>query len=373
MRKKIVIIVGFYPMIKGGAEYQMRIIADALKKHFDIVFVYIGDAPSSPVEKTVMKMIEGYKVYKIKTGSKIDRYFAWYFLSRRIKRIIKKEQPDIVYQRVLKIMSFYLAKFQKELNYKFFIHIADLYSITFDNGIKDKLKKKIFDNICKTKTEFIVQTEEQNQIIQKLGRTPILQMYNLHPVTNVSKETLQKKQKDSVKNIVWVANIKPIKQLDVVVKLAKYFLNNEKIHFTIIGNVQEESYAAPFLTKMNSLPNVTHYTGKDNLFINKFLEEQAHLVINTSVCEGFSNVFIQGWLKGVPVYSLNSNPDSLFDKYPILGKDFMNSYEEMKEEIAKFSNSDFNIEDSMRCFNLAQKLFYVEDNIYRLKNILKTS
>ena len=60
-KQKILLITGIYPRFKGGAEYQMRLIADQLKEEYEIVFVYLGDIPGEIVKKTYNETIEGYK------------------------------------------------------------------------------------------------------------------------------------------------------------------------------------------------------------------------------------------------------------------------------------------------------------------------
>jgi len=46
--------------------------------------------------------------------------------------------------------------------------------------------------------------------------------------------------------------------------------------------------------------------------VNRLLE-RSHLLVNTSEWEGFSNTFIQAWMRSVPVITLGVNPDGLLD------------------------------------------------------------
>lgn len=374
IRKKIVVVSGFYPIVKGGAEYQMRLIADALRDDYEVVFLYLGDAPSYFVDETKCFEKEGYKVYELSTSSKMDRYTFKYFHSRELIKILKLEKPDYVYQRVLKFMSLYLGIFSKQLNYEYFIHIADLFSISFDNTIRGRLKKIHFNILKRFAPEFIVQTSEQAEILKNLGTEPKLQIYNIHPSVEseiVKKSICLKSSITDDKYVLWVANVKPIKRLEFFLDLAEYFQDDISYKFIIIGDIQDVGYAAPLLKRAKSLSSVIHYGGKDNVFINHLILSKANLIVNTSDSEGFSNVFIQAWMRGVPVLSLNSNPDKLFDKYPCFGKFCNGSISELIKFTRKIIESENNVESAWECYEISSQLFAQDNNIKYIESLFK--
>jgi glycosyltransferase involved in cell wall biosynthesis len=47
--------------------------------------------------------------------------------------------------------------------------------------------------------------------------------------------------------------------------------------------------------------------------VNNLLS-QSHILVNTSQSEGFSNTFIQAWMRKVPVVSLQVDPDHIIER-----------------------------------------------------------
>ena len=82
------------------------------------------------------------------------------------------------------------------------------------------------------------------------------------------------------------------------------------------------------------------YLGEKSVDEVNHILSQSHIIVNTSRYEGFSNTFIQAWLRSVPVVSLNSNPDGL-----LTGKKlgfWSESYSQLRYDVARLIiNDDF--------------------------------
>ena len=295
-----------------------------------------------------------------------------YAYSRQIYKVLRTERPDFVYQRVLKFVSYYISKFQKELKFKHFIHVADLFTLEFRNeSLRDRFNFYFFKKTISNSPQFVVQTKEQTLLLSKYRVKPSLQIYNMHPSQKIEAISIAKGKIDRrKKTIVWIANIKPIKQLEVFIDLAEHYFKDDGFQFTVIGDVQDDRYGRPLVNRINLLPNVTHHTDKDNTFVNQYLLKEASLVVNTSKSEGFSNVFIQSWLRGVPVLSLNSNPDGLFDSYPQLGAYCENNTTELENKVIELLDSHTYVSRAECCYDIAMDLFTFS-NIDRLKQLFK--
>src|SRR5690606_24473083 len=116
---KICVFCGFYPLVKGGAEYQSKLIAQSLKKRGHNVF-YVSYGHS---EKTT-KNIDDFIVYTLPLPARLDRMSLNVFYSKNFTKIFSYEKPDVIYQRVLNSFSFYLSKYCKSTKTPFAIHIA---------------------------------------------------------------------------------------------------------------------------------------------------------------------------------------------------------------------------------------------------------
>lgn len=105
--------------------------------------------------------------------------------------------------------------------------------------------------------------------------------------------------------VCWVSNIKPAKRPELFVELAKACANTP-IDFLLVGKIQSTDYQ--WLRDIHrQVPNC-HYLGPKTVEEVNGLVEKSLLLVHTCKPEGFGNIFIQAWLKGVPTLSYEFDP-----------------------------------------------------------------
>lgn len=360
---KICIFNSFYPLVKGGAEYQAKIIAGQLKLKYDVFFI------SYHHDEDKLINIDGYKVYCIKQPDQIDRFFLYYLINKKICRILNEEKVDIIYQRILNSFTFHLAKYVNQKKKKLIIHIADNYSLLFPFSFSSLIRRCFFMWIkhyyFRGRIQFVTQTDFQSELLQKKGITPALKIRNMHPMPIKGNATCSL---DRIK-IVWIGSFRPVKQLELCLEIAKSNISNIALDFIIVGRANGDHYSNRMLTLIQELPNVTYIGELPNESVNTLLSN-SFLLINTSASEGFSNTFIQAWLYGVPVISLNSDPDYFLSKYK-LGAVAYGNLDTMNTLLLAFiRDNNLYKEYSDRCKSIAQKEFSIDVNISQLLKIL---
>ncbi|MGG5578472.1 glycosyltransferase family 4 protein [Myroides sp. C15-4] len=365
---KICIASGYYPYIKGGAEYQSKIIAlELVKLGFEVFFISIDNR-----NKKSVFIDDGIKVYHINFNLKLNKLVLYYEVFSIINKILKNEKPNYLYQRVLNSMSYHYARNSEKLGYKFSLHIADNYCLEFKElSFSRIIRQYFFKKIFREDFTLIVQTKLQKELLLSLGLNKGEQIYNMHKVNNIDVDCIARaKFFRNVKKIVWIGNARPVKQLELYLDLAKLFEENKEFEFHFFGEIYDDEYGRLLKNRVESSRNTYYHGVVDNEDINKFLYEEAFLTVNTSVSEGFSNVFIQSWINGVLVLSLNSNPDDIFEN-PQLGKCFDGKISNFKEYILSISNSSTNYTNySYNAYMTSKDLFSIEKNLSKMVKLI---
>lgn len=338
---KIAMVIGLYPYQIGGAEMQAREIALSLASEgHEIEYIcYSGKSYQS----------EEFPVKIIPERGKFDIFYVG--TKKLLYQALDMSKPDIVYHRAFVPYSCHIASWCKKNNVPFYFHSADIYTLIRKNdSIRNILQNAMLRYTLSNATGVICQNEEQLEALKRF-KTNICQI-----IYNIQRKNTELLNSRKTNEVIWIGKFEDSKQPWLFVELAEK-LKDMDVHFTMFSSKFPQTEANIKLReRIGKAGNITVLEGKDNIFINDYLCKTAKLLINVSVSEGISNTFIQAWMRGVPVVSLNSNPDHWFDKYEIgkccdgdtlkleqYTREILQSdnYQELSQNVINFSNGNF--------------------------------
>ena len=342
----------------GGAEMQIKYLVEILlKRNFRISFVF-EDKGNSYANELGINLIPLKKKNIRKTfGSR------WFFYHSPIKDLLNKLNPDIIYTRFYSSWSGVASVYAKQ-NDK--IHI---WALASDNDLAPKRNSIIrpFDWIEKrwVKKAFMDASVivTQNNLQQRLLKEKFQREGFLFPQSAMVENSIAINKSTSKMAVSWVANLKPLKRPELFLKLVESMKDNSQIEFLMIGR-PHKGYNEMIADVENKNSNFRYFGELPNDKVNDVLVS-AHILVNTSDYEGFSNTFVQAWMRKVVVISINSNPDNLLtDKE--LGY-VCNDLKKVKEIIVNLSNNqEFLFERGERAYQYAIEHHSYEKNIEKL-------
>jgi glycosyltransferase involved in cell wall biosynthesis len=293
----------------GGAEYRCKLIIDELcrRNTYDLFYLCRNTAPGF--------VANGYKVQKI--GTRIGK-FGLYFDSVNLYLALKRIAPHIIYQNGGSAHTGIAALYAKNSGAKLIHQICNEHGLNFHQRLKFRTHVKyaierIFFNFGIKHTDVIIgQSKHQDNLFQnRYGRNCDIIIPLGHPLP---KNEIQKSKKIVV---LWIGNLRSVKQPEIFVKLAKKFHNRKNISFVMMGgSIGPMNQFKDHMQKIESTPNLTYLGEVAQDEVNRWLRE-GHVLVNTSVSEGFSNTFVQAWLREVPLVSLNVDPDEIITREKI--------------------------------------------------------
>ncbi len=160
-------------------------------------------------------------------------------------------------------------------------------------------------------TLILAQTEYQRaRLAETFPNAPVQVLPNFHPTPPDCG-----RNGAVVKQVAWVANFKPLKNPGAFVRLARRFAYRSDVRFVMIGDsaIDYGGWTKRQLAEIAATANLEYLGALSQAEVNGVLEH-TDLLVNTSDYEGFSNTFIQAWMRRVPVVSLRVDPDRLLSR-----------------------------------------------------------
>lgn len=308
LKSLAILMPAFYEQVIGGAEYQSYLLAEEAKLNgFEVHYIFVSENKIYPNHlQLILHLIKPLSISK-KFGA------IWSFYCKLVYRSLKSIQPDVIYVRGGWSFAGMAAYYAKKHGCKSIWHVAsseDVKPAKFFLQLKrpfDFIERKAIDYAIRNATVVVAQAKYQADLLKMhYGRYSEV-IPSAHPVPD------DLFQKINPIKIVWVGNLKPLKQPEMFIKLASEFISNSNVKFIMIGRPGQGNYQKRLESKMKDLSNLEYIGEQPIQEVNRILSF-SHIFVNTSRYEGFPNTFIQAWMREVPVISLLLDPDDILKK-----------------------------------------------------------
>ena len=302
----VILHPALYLQVSGGAEVQIAYLASyLLKNRHEVHFIY----EEKGIEITESTGFILHPVRKINIPGGLGK--RWILYGRKIIFELTQIKPEVIYTRFASSWAGFASLYSRKYS------VRHVHSIASDTEFSLKISFSLlmrplsvldwwyYKNALKYANKILVQNAYQGLTLQKkYKRMGIL----INQMTQEVDESLLCKGERI--QILWIGNLKGVKCPELFIELV-HRLNylEDKIKMIMIGR------PSPKYLDMIALAERTYsyfqYLGE--LTHNKLyrIMNQSHLLINTSVNEGFSNTFVEAWMRKIPVLSMNANPNNV--------------------------------------------------------------
>lgn len=307
MVKKICILgLDDYPQLSnqssaqyvGGESVQHVLLARAWRDLGLEVSIVVHDHGQGRV--TNVDGVRAVAAYRRAAGIPLLR-FVHPHATRKIAAM-REIDADVYYQSPSSADTGLTAWFCRRFGKRSVVRIAsDLGCIPGQQLIRYWRDRKIYEYGLRNAGLIVAQTVQQQQLLMKHYQLP-------SEIVNMAVEMPAEQAVPKDIDVLWVANLRPVKRPGIVFDLARRLPH---LRFTLAGGALPggSEYFDSMLQKARELPNITFLGAVPYRAVGE-LFNRARVFLNTSSMEGFPNTFLQAWIRAVPVVTF-FDPDGL--------------------------------------------------------------
>jgi glycosyltransferase involved in cell wall biosynthesis len=118
---------------------------------------------------------------------------------------------------------------------------------------------------------------------------------------------------ETARDAIWVARIRPVKQLGRFLDLAESLPD---LHFAVVGGWDPTfpgMHQRSLELRLRSIRNLVFFGSRNSEDVIGLIR-QSKVLVNTSDFEGFPNTMLEAWSVGVPVVSLRVDPGGIIER-----------------------------------------------------------
>jgi glycosyltransferase involved in cell wall biosynthesis len=298
---------GHWTDVMGGAQYQVKCLLERLTatQQFDISYLARNYDPRYQPD--------GYRLIKIAAERGVRRYGFW-FDAPRLLQLLRQWRPQILYQRIGCAYTGIAAHYARKSGCRMVWHVSSDNDLAprpplrnLQQGIR-YVDWRLLQYGVRQAGHIVAQSRGQAERLEQCyGRLPTCLVRNFHPLP------AEEVEKTEPVKIVWVSNFKPIKQPHYFIRLARDLGEAaERVECIMVGAPARRAVAwqRSIEREIAAVPHLKYLGARPLEEVNRILD-RSHILVNTSLYEGFPNTFIQAWMRRLPVVSLNSDPDDV--------------------------------------------------------------
>lgn len=356
MKRKILFFL--YRLAGGGAERTtINIINNLDKDKFDVVLV-LGTSNNNDYGD----LLEPNVRVKILNSKKL-RYSIF-----KLRRIIRKEKPDLLFStinenNILLLLAKFVALYRKPVIVREASHRTESGNVSVINRIITSILYNRLSSSIVALSEGVKGDLVDNF---KISKDKIKVIYNPIEIDKIKKMSVERvtdfKQEDDEKVIIAVGRLTEAKDYRTLLRAFKIVSENVKSKLIILGKGKLEEELKNLCDHFGVSEKVLFLGFKSNPY--KYMKT-SDLFVLSSRWEGFGHVIVEAMATGIPVISTDckSGPKEIInDKYGVLVP--VSDFKKLSSEIIKMLNND----DKR---NRLSKLGYERSKKFHVKKIIK--
>ena len=369
-KKKIfcLILPHFFMEIKGGSELQAYYIArELIQRGWEVH--YIREHNDRPGKKLI---IDGILLHALPVRE-IPLIFMNTF---HLKQIMRKVRADVWYCRATTNYIAPVAWTAKKIGGQVIWACSSDIQVSkklFRRIVKNPLKKTVhtilklanrflFSISLKYTDHIILQSNIQNKMLGSNYNRNGVVIPNAHPVSGCS-------DKKREKIILWIGRLHEFKHPEMFIDIAKRF-KSQNYRFIMAGRPMYNRIITlkEIFDAVENLPDFDYLGEIDSGKIHDLMQKSM-LLVSTSDHEGFSNTFIEAWLRGVPVVSLNVDPDNYIKNFN-LGRVSKNTEQMCRDIHILMTDASLWKAVSENCRKVSKQHFNIKTHVDKLEETI---
>lgn len=266
---------------------------------------------------------------------------------REIARVLREVKATVVVQRAAGYDTGIVAAVTRLGRRKFVYSSANVVDFEFARLERKRRNRFLYAAGLRLADEIVVQTSEQVALAERAGRSAV------EMIPSIASLGARVEACDDPEYVLWVGRLTSYKRPLQFLSVAEQ-MPDVPIVFVGVPSHDAADLGDEALERARSIPNVRV---QSPLRRRELLDvmRRAAVNANTAEYEGMPNVFLEGWLLGVPAAALHHDPDGVIEREG-LGTYAAGSHERFRENLEAMWRSKNDPEVRRRCVDYVSRV-----------------